>query len=258
MSKRIAKARVLLYDIETAPNLSYTWGKWQQDVIDFHYQSYMLCFAYKWLGESQTHIVALPDFPNYKKDVQDDSALIEALQRLFDEADVIIAHNGNSFDQKVSQGRMLVNGLTPPSPYKQIDTKLVAKRYFRFNSNSLNDLGQLLKLGKKLPTGGWKLWLGCLNNDAKSWATMKRYNIQDVKLLEKVYLRMRPWIDNHPAMNILEDKLEACPKCSSGPLIKRGTRLVNKTTTVQRFKCSNCGGWSRGRKSERAENIFVN
>ena len=27
-------AKVLFFDIETAPNLSYVWGQWQQDVID--------------------------------------------------------------------------------------------------------------------------------------------------------------------------------------------------------------------------------
>lgn len=242
-------ARVLLYDIETAPNLAYVWGKYQQDVIDFQQESYMLCFAYKWLGEKKTHIVALPDFKNYETDRMDDSALIEALYELFDEADVVIAHNGNRFDQRVSQGRMLVNGLKPVSPYKQIDTLLTAKKYFRFNSNKLDDLGQKLGLGKKLATGGFSLWLGCLNNDKKAWNTMKKYNIQDVVLLEKVYNRLAPWITNHPALHALEGKPNACKVCLETSFQRRGKTQPTVTGVRHwRYRCNNCGHWMKGEK----------
>jgi uncharacterized protein YprB with RNaseH-like and TPR domain len=246
----LTKPKILVFDIETTPNLGYVWGKWQQDVIEYKTEWTMLCFAYKWLGERKTVAVGQNKFS--------EEILVRRLHSLFEEADIVVAHNGNSFDVKMCNAKFIEFGLDPPSFYKSIDTKLVAKRYFRFNSNKLDDLGNLLGLGRKIQTGGFALWTGCMKGDKKAWAKMLRYNVQDVVLLEKVYLKMRPWMDNHPAMNILVDNLDGCPKCGKGPLHKRGTVKYNKTTVVQRYKCTNCGGWSQSKKSERIPVNFVN
>ena len=244
------KAKVLIFDIETSPNLSYTWGKWQQDVIKFQSEWEMLSFSYKWLGERKVIAVGRDKFS--------EEALVLRLRQLFDEADVVIAHNGNSFDVKMCNAKFIEFDLDPPSPFKSIDTKLVAKRYFRFNSNKLDDLGNILGLGRKIQTGGFDLWLGCMNGDKQAWKKMLAYNKQDVILLEKIYLKMRPWIANHPSMNIYEGKPDACPKCAGGPLHKRGTIHTTKVGTVQRYQCQNCGGWSQARTGQRSNVSFVN
>lgn len=243
------KAKVLIFDIETTPNLAYVWGKWQQDVIRFQSEWEMLSFSYKWLGERKTISVGRNNFS--------EEALVLRLRQLFDEADIVVAHNGNSFDIKMCNAKFIEFGLTPPSPYKSIDTKLVAKRYFRFNSNKLDDLGNILGLGRKIETGGFDLWLGCMNNDKASWKKMLAYNKQDVVLLEKIYLKLRPWIDNHPGINIIEGKPDVCPKCGSGPLHSRGVKHT-KVSTVQRYQCQNCGGWSQARKGQRSEVSYIN
>lgn len=238
------KPRILLYDIETAPNLAYVWGKWEQDVVAFKQEWYMITFAWKWLGEKQTHVLSLPDFKTYKKDKTDDSELVTELWKLFNEADVVIAHNGNSFDQKKSNARFLFNNLQPPTPYKQIDTKLVAKRYFNLNSNSLNDLGQYLKLGEKLKTGGFDLWLGCMSGDKKSWKTMCDYNKQDVILLESVYLKLRSWDNQHPNLALMNGDIHGCPNCQSLNIQKRGSSF-SRTGRYQRWQCLDCAKWSQ-------------
>jgi hypothetical protein len=245
------KARVLIYDIETSPNLGYVWGMYEQNVIQYESEWHMLSFAYKWLGERTTHVVTLADFKGYEKDMSNDYNLVATLWELFNEADVIIAHNGDAFDQKKSNARFAVHGFTPPSPYKQIDTLKVARKYFKFNSNKLGDLGAILGLGRKAETGGFATWLGCMRGDPKAWAKMAKYNKQDVVLLEKVYLKLRPWMDNHPAMNLLSGNMTACPKCTRGPLQKRGTSIT-KTLTYQRYQCTACGGWSRSRLADSA------
>ena len=79
------KARTLIYDIETAPNLAYVWGKYQQDVIDYHSQWYIMCIAWKWLGEDKTYTACLRDFETYAKDPTDDKELIELLHSLFNQ-----------------------------------------------------------------------------------------------------------------------------------------------------------------------------
>lgn len=236
------KLKILIFDIETMPNLTRTWGKWEQNTIWNERNWYLWSFSFKWLGDKKIINCALPDFPLYKKDKYNDLSLVGYLWSLFDEADIIIAHNGNAFDLKKVRTLFLKHRLQPPEPYKQIDTKLIAKRYFNFDSNSLKDLAEYLGLDKKLETGGYELWKNCELGDKKSWKLMAKYNNQDVKVLEEVYLTMLPYIDNHPNIALLKGELEACPNCGSFKLQKRGiahSRVSNK----QRLQCQDCGAW---------------
>lgn len=242
-----SKVKILLYDIETMANLSYVWGKYEQDTIAVEKHWYMLTFAYKWLGESRTHVKSLPDFPMYKKDKTNDSELVYELWKLFDEADVIIAHNGNAFDVKKTNARFIKHKLPPPTPYKTIDTKLIAKRYFKFDSNKLDDLGDYFGIGRKINTGGFSLWLGCVAGDKKAWKKMCDYNIQDVILLEKVYLEMLPYMTQHPNINLLQGTTHNCPNCGSKDTIKRGKNHT-RVSTSQRYQCKDCKSWSQGEK----------
>src|SRR3990167_2097656 len=113
--------RILLYDLETAPNLGYIWEKYEQNVLSYEMEGYMLCYAYKWLGEKRIRVKGLPDYSLYKKEPQNDRELVTGLHKLFEEADVIIAHNGQSFDTRVANARFIVHSLNPPATYKQID-----------------------------------------------------------------------------------------------------------------------------------------
>lgn len=235
MSKRTP--RVLFYDIETGPNLAYVWGKYEQDVIAFVNEWELLSFAFRWQGEGKVI--------SYGRDKHTEKELVKELWKLFDEADIVIAHNGDQFDQRMSNAKFLEFGLLPPSPYRTVDTLKVARRYFRFNSNKLDDLGQLLGLGRKVKTGGFDLWKGCLANDPKSWVQMLRYNRQDVILLEKVYGVLRPWIENHPSVGTMQGNPDACEVCGGTKLHNRGYRYTNKRR-YERLRCTNCGHWQKG------------
>jgi len=227
--------KVLLYDIETTPNLSYVWGQWEQNVIAHKEEGKLLCYAYKWLGEKKTYAVGL----NTKKY----HALVSSLHDLFSEADIIIAHNGDQFDIKMSNRFFLKEGLKPPHQYKTIDTKKLAKSKFKFNSNKLNDLGEYLELGKKINTGGFELWQGCMSGDRQSWKKMLAYNVQDVVLLEKVYLTLRPWC-KHPNLNAMNG-YNKCSVCQSNHVQHRGFGM-NSSGKYQRFQCMSCGKWMHG------------
>src|SRR3990167_899332 len=220
------KPQIALFDIETTPNLGWTWGKYEQDVIEFEQQSYMLCFSVKWLNSPKIETYSLPDFSTWQKEVKDksriwykhdDKELVMKLWQVMGEADVIVAHNGNDFDLKYTRGRMLVHELNPPPESKTVDTLKLARRHFKFPSNKLDDIGRDLDVGRKLPHTGFHLWLGCMRGDPDCWKLMQRYNKQDVALLERVYLKIRPWATNHPNINIFKEEPPptACPKCGS-------------------------------------------
>ena len=234
--------RVLFFDTENAPNKGYTWGKWEQNVIEFVTPWYFLSFAYKWQGEKAIHCVSLPDFPNYKKDPINDRRLVHQLWRVLDEADVVIAHNGDRFDIRKANARFAAHGFRPPSPYKTVDTLKIARRYFQFDSNKLDDLGQTLGVGRKLPHTGKHLWFGCMGGDKKSWEIMRRYNCQDVALLERVYLKLRPFAVSHPNLNHIS-RSECCPTCQSPAWEYRGFNYT-KTGKRRRMHCLSCGAWS--------------
>jgi transposase-like protein len=70
---------------------------------------------------------------------------------------------------------------------------------------------------------------------------MVSYCKNDVVLLEKVYLKLRPYILQHPHMNIQSGKV-CCPKCCSEDINFRGYSM-NSTGKFKRFVCKSCGGW---------------
>jgi DNA polymerase elongation subunit (family B) len=241
-SEALLQPRVLFLDTENAPNLGYVWGKWEQNVIDFKSNWFFLSFAYKWQGSRAIHCKALSDYPLFKKDPENDRELVKDLWAIINDADVIIAHNGDRFDLRKANARFVAQGMKPPSPYKTVDTLKIARRYFQFDSNKLDDLGKYLGVGRKLPHTGKHLWFGCMSGDPKSWATMRRYNSQDVALLERVYLKLRPWAATHPNLTHIT-RLSGCPTCQSTNLTCQGFKF-SKAGKRQQFQCKDCGSWS--------------
>lgn len=236
------KSRIVFIDIETAPSLGWVWGKWEQNVIDFKADWYMLSFAWKWLGKKSVHVLGLNDFPEYEKDKSNDKQLVQKLWEIFDEAEIVIAHNGDSFDILKANTRFISHTMPPPSPYKTVDTLKIARKAFKFDSNKLDELGRYLGIGRKLAHTGFHLWKGCMDGEEKSWTLMKRYNKQDIILLEKIYFLMRAWATTHPNVNHGET---ACPKCGSVNVQKRGFAYTLQRKK-QRYQCLNCAGWYEG------------
>ncbi len=240
--------KVLLFDVECSPNVSLTWGKYDQDVVQFIKERQIISFAWKWLGEPEVFSTGLPDFKGYTPLFQnilnpknDNKALMGRLRKLFSEADIIVGHNIDNFDEKRSNTDMLISHFTPPPPHKTVDTLKVARKKFQFNSNKLGDLGERLGLGKKVAHPGIAMWIGCMQGDPGSWEHMLRYNRGDVTLLEKIYLRMRPWMTNHPSM-VMKDNHLGCPVCRSVYSRPHGW-LYFKNGAIRRYECRGCGHW---------------
>jgi hypothetical protein len=221
--------KVLLFDIENRPLLSYVWEVYEADSIKVVEQRDILSFAYKWVGDKNVKVFSLRN--NTHKQ------LLRKLHSLLNEADVVVGHNSKSFDTKMVNSFFVHYGFKPPSPYKQIDTLSIAKNKFRFASNHLNDLGEYLGCGKKVETGGFKLWEGCMKGEKKSWLLMEKYNKGDVELLEKVYNKLVPWAENTPYMH----EGLSCPKCG-GNVQFRGA-YINRTQIGKRYQCIKCGSW---------------
>jgi len=233
--------KTLLLDIETAPNLSYSWGLWNQNIAinQIVEPGYTLCWAAKWYGKRGVMF----DSVHESKPEQ----MLKAIHELLDEADVAVHYNGKRFDIPRLNGEFLYYGFPPPTPYQQVDLLKVTRRQFGFASNKLDYVTQYLGIGSKVKHRGMDLWRDCMSGCEKSWRVMKKYNIHDVKLLEDYYNRVLPWITDHPNHGVyLDSNNPVCRNCGSENIKKNG--VEHKTTlTYQRYRCNDCGANLRAR-----------
>ena len=231
--------RILTIDIESKPLQVYTWGLWDQNIgiTQIIEPGGMICFAAKWMGEKEVIF----------KSVHHDGyeAMVQSAWDLLSEADVIVTYNGIRYDVKRLNNEFMLNGLHPPKPYKHIDLMRANKQSFDLPSRKLDWLAQQSGVGKKEETGGFQLWLDCMAGDAKAWATMRRYNIQDVVVTEKAYLRILPWITGAPHQGMFTAQGGSCPYCGSTKLELDGITHTN-VQSYRLFQCTKCKGWSRG------------
>jgi DNA polymerase elongation subunit (family B) len=247
MEKINTSAKVLILDIETAPINAYVWGIWNQNIGTHQIQSDWFCltWAAKWLFEEKVYSAKLKP-----KEVleQNDKRIIEGIWRLVNEADIVIAHNGEKFDMPKLNSRFIINQLNPPLPYQQIDTLKHIRRQFGFTSNKLDYVNKLLNLERKKETN-FELWERCMKGDSKALSEMEAYNVQDVRILEETYLLIRAWIKPHPNMGlfILDEKEHRCPNCGSNDLTAEGKMYYTSANAYELMRCSNCGASSRKR-----------
>lgn len=242
-------ARILVLDIETSPNLAYVWGLFKENVslAQLRQVGQVISFAAKWHGEKGMQFFS--DHHNGHEQ------MVKAAWSLLDQADIVVTWNGASFDIPHLNREFTLLGLTPPSPYKQVDLYLQARKQFRFTSNKLDHVAQQLGVGKKVSHAGFSLWVACMAGDDKAWAKMRRYNMQDVVITDKVYAHLLPWIVSHPHVALYgpDPSKDACGRCG-GKVQRRGTQTT-LLGIFQRFQCTKCGGWSR--KGKRLAGVDV-
>ena len=235
-----SEARTLYIDIETSPNVADVWGLWNQTVSlsQLRESSRVISFAAKWRGEPKRFFFS--EFHNSQE------VMLDRAHGLLDEADVVSTWNGRKFDIPTLNKEFILAGMSPPAPYIQLDLLAEARKNFRFPSNKLDYVSKAL-LGKgKVSHMGHDLWVQCLAGNAKAWALMKKYNIQDVVLLEEVHDVLRPWING--GMNARLFSGFGCPTCGpDGIPVKRGFVYL-RTGMYQRYRCNVCTSWSRDTK----------
>ena len=222
--------KLLFLDIETTPNVSYTWGTFKQDIAPSQIvtPTTVLCWAAKWGGSKDISFERT--YPSKKAK----GGLLK-IHSMLDDADAVVHYNGTSFDIPRLNQEFLVHGLTPPAPYKQIDLFRIVAKKFSLPSNKLEFVGEHFGVGGKVKHTGMRLWIECMAGDDTSWGLMEKYNKQDVFLLEGLYQKLLPWIDGH-----------RCVNCGSHKLQSRG-HAITSTLKYKRYQCQDCGKWQRDR-----------
>ena len=247
----VGAPRVLIFDLECTPELSYHYGRYKVNIPEaFNVRpSYLLSFSAKWLGQDEIVTIGLPYYDDYLPDNHCDKKLCEDLHKLLSEADILVAHNLVNFDWKVAQTRFLLNDLPMIPPSKLVDTLNIAKQNFRFPTNKLETLAKHLGVGEKMQNSGASLWVDCIAGSEDAWAEMLEYNTIDVDVLEKVYLKLRPYDKKHPNVSMYyEDRsVRRCVCCGSTNLTLTDKKSFTGLSEFAVYECGDCGKHSRNR-----------
>jgi len=248
--------KILLLDIETAPLKAYVWRLWKENIYPNQILAdwFIISWAAKWLLEDEivSQCLSSKEILN-----EDDERIVTTLWHLINKADIVVAHNGSVFDLPKIKLRFLVYGLPPTSFYQLIDTKKIVKSEFGFTSNSLDHIARTLGLEGKISVD-FSLWSRCMEGDAEALKLMEEYNRNDVRLLEDVYLVIRPYIKGHPNYNLYVDADKpVCPHCGGSNLVFNGYYYFTPTGKYRNYRCLSCGALARERKTVLENRKFI-
>lgn len=234
MADEAVRRKLLVIDLETGPNIVFTWGLWNQNIAinQIIEPGRVLCFAAKWHGDEKTVF--------YSEHKHGHEAMIRAAHRLMSEADAVVGWNSQRFDTRWLNAEFRKYRLNRPAGYKQVDLMRSQKKYQFLPSNKLDYAARNLGLGGKVQTGGFQLWRDCLAGDKAAWKVMEEYNRADVELTDAVFADMLQggWVSGLPNMSVYAG--DVCPHCAS----ERRQAERNYETGTRRYHkwvCLDCG-----------------
>lgn len=249
--------KILIFDVETAPMRAYVWGRWKQNIALNQTISewFMLCWSAKWLYSEE---IISDKLTGEEAKEEFDYRIVKNLWELINQADIVIAYNGKRADIPWMNTRFIQNNLTPPSPYLVIDPCEVAKKEFGFSSNKLDALAGYFDIPHKLETD-FSLWDRAVKGDEEAIGYMSTYCNMDVKILEEVYIKMRPWIKGHPNIgNLLSSNSCVCSHCGSKNLELISDKFYfTSIGKYNLYRCKDCGGITRGRTNLHTKTVKV-
>lgn len=241
--------KLLFVDIETKPTIAYTWSLFKANigVNQIIEPGGMICFSACWFGHEEEM-----EFYSDWKDGHD--RMVLKAWELLDQADAVCHYYGSRFDVPHINSEFLLRGFPPPSPFKQIDLKMAVSKQFRFPSNKLQFVSQVLGLEGKEEHEGFGLWQKCLDPDHSdhddALLRMESYNKRDVELLSELYEVLLPWLPNHPNRHLYQDGL-GCPTCGADvEYLYDADYYYTKLSKFKQVRCSMCNSYFRNSKRE--------
>lgn len=240
--------KVLIWDIETAPGKAYFWRPKVRFIPHpmVITEPFIICWSAKWLGEKKVY----SDFLTPAEVAEgDDSRVCQSIADMIREADIIVAHNGDAFDEPFLRGRLFVNDQEPLGPVDSIDTKKMATRDFDLPHNNLEAISKLRAIGEKIKTD-FSWWTEILEGSETAMKQMVKYNRKDVVILEDVFQSMRPHVRR---LRRMQDGIGVvCTNCGSSNVHKRGKKKYRThANTFQQYQCQDCRRYFRLKTSDK-------
>lgn len=222
-------ARILIFDIE-ATSLNASFG-------------HVLAFGYKYLGSpAGARVLSIQDFPARKSEEPDARLLRRVHKIIQDEADILVTYYGKEYDRKFLNTRMLLSGLPPLPPLssEHVDLYFTARGNLKLHSNRLQAVSETLGCPWSKSPVRADVWRKAMRGDKAALAYVIEHCRLDVNILEWAYLKLRPFVRQHPP---LSDNRGACRVCGGTKWRSNGFRF-RMGARQQRNQCQGCGAWA--------------
>lgn len=237
LTKDFYKPKILFFDIETSPNIVYSWRiGWNitlhpENIID---ERKIICICWKWDGDDKVYSATWDDN-------QCDKKALEKFIKAANEADIIVGHNSDKFDEKWIRTRALYHRLHILPKYKSLDTLKKSKAHFLFNSNKLDYIAKYLGVGAKLEHSGFDMWKDCMNGSKKALKEMVDYCKIDCVVLDDVYNTIQSYIKHNIHHGVIAGGSKAsCVNCASDNNTYFNTEVTASGTIKRIMKCNDC------------------
>lgn len=243
-----------MWDIETTPIEARTWTLYPNSIRHNHIirDWSIICASFKELGENEVTSFSIHANPTKgSKDKLNDYEVVKKMRNYLQDVDIIVAHNGDKFDLKKFTSRLIFHNLPPLPKILTIDTLKEIKKVSSNTSNRLDYLAKHWGYEGKLPHSS-ELWTEVMEGSMEAVDYMVEYCEEDVRQLEKVYLRARPYMKAHP--NIATDGTHNCPKCNSDNVHRHKQRTMARSGIKKiQYHCQDCGSYFTHRIAEKDE-----
>lgn len=250
--------KILVFDIETAPLLASIWRLKTKYVnpamLEGSSNWWVISWSAKWLFDpTLMHDIVTPE----EAESEDDYRVVKSIWQLIDQADIVISHNGINFDHKILNQRWLIHGLQPPSTYRAVDTLRSCRGLFNFPSYTLGYIAKILGIPGKTEHEGFNMWRKSLKGETEALKNMLEYNDQDIKVLEDLYLIIRPWIKNHPNIGVfVESETPVCRICGGDKLHHlEGKEYTTNLSKFDTMRCDSCGAVNKHRTTKLSKEV---
>jgi uncharacterized protein YprB with RNaseH-like and TPR domain len=226
----VENKKILIWDIETS-DLDADIG-------------HIISIGYMWFGEKTPKLLSIIDYPG--KTLVDDSRLIEEFSKVYEQADVTVAHFGQFFDLAFVQTKRLIHGMGPLPKVPMVDTWRIAKKRLKFRSNRLERILEVLGCPYSKSPVKLSVWALARCGDKNAIKYVVEHNRLDVLVLAWVYEKLRPFWEHHPALHTSSpDRI--CSICGSNKVKSKG-RYTTSKHTFQLLRCFGCGHSWKGAK----------
>lgn len=227
----------LFYDLETSPNIGYFWRAGYKLNVGTHeiiQERRIICISWKWEEEDKVHNLTWDEN-------QCDKQMLVDFMKVANQADEIIAHNGDRFDIKWLRTRCIFHRIPMFPHYRSLDTLKKAKAHFNFQSNRLDYIARFLGVGAKVEHEGWAMWKKCMEGNKQALKDMVHYCDGDIVVLEDVFTVMQNYIKHNTHAGTLNKGYKfSCPTCGSEDVKHLKNNFTALGTIKRQMQCNTC------------------
>jgi predicted RNA-binding Zn-ribbon protein involved in translation (DUF1610 family) len=174
--------------------------------------------------------------------------MVKKFAEIVSEADVVIAQNGDQFDIKQLNTQRLLHGQGPIKWPTSEDTLKMLRKNFYLPAYGLDYAAKLLT-GAGKDRMEFQDWIDIVEDkDPKALAKMIKYCKRDVKKLQEVWEKIRPYCEPKAHRGIITGQgRDSCPNCGSTHYVRNGYK-ISRVGKYQMYQCRNCGyNWKDSR-----------